>query len=91
MAWCTPFHAVPVTEYIIGETGRTLATRIREHKYANQTNVKWYCKLTKWSDSKIIGIEEHLVKIFFLESIKIKSYKQNLNLDGGLTYWELII
>ncbi len=56
---------------MIGETGRMLTTRIRENKYALQTN-NMYNSITRHASEtatylsglkeKVIGFEEHSVK-----------------------------
>ena len=83
----------------IGETGRTLEKRISEHKYAIQTGnlnnglAKHYIEtghLPNWNSSSIIGYEDNIIKRKILESIKIKTSNNNLNLDEGLkisTIW----
>ena len=66
----------------IGETGRTLSKRIKEHKYAvcsmNMNNAiarhSWsrdHC--ANWEGSTNTGLEEHHVKSKILEGVKIQN------------------
>ena len=79
----------------IGETGRTLNTRIKEHKYAVRrydpnNGISVHANATmhnmKWEDARIIGVEENTLKRKHKESLCIaeKAGRQLLNLDCGL-------
>ena len=66
----------------IGETGRTLSKRIKEHKYAvcsmNMNNAiarhSWSMgHHAKWEGSTVIGLEEHPVKRKILECVQIQN------------------
>ena len=76
----------------IGETGRTLSKRIKEHKYAvcsmNMNNAiakhSWFTSHhANWEGSTVIGLEEHPVKM--LEGVKIQNKTNNMNLDEVMT------
>ena len=78
--------------FYIGETGRTLAKRITEHKYAirsmNLDNaIAKHCWNTghqiDWDEAKVVAKEDHPTKRKKLESIKIKQLQENFNMDDG--------
>ena len=79
----------------IGETGRTLSKRIKEHKYAvcsmnmNITIARhsWSTgNRANWERSTVIGLEEHPVKRkILLEGVKIQNKTNNMNLDEGMS------
>ena len=78
----------------IGETGRILSKRIKEHKYAvcsmNMKNAiarqSWSTgHRANWEGSTVIGLEEHPVKRKIFEGIKIQNKTNNMNLDEGMT------
>ena len=79
----------------IGETGRTLNTRIKEHQYAVRrydpnNGISVHANATmhnmKWEDARIIGVEENTLKKKYKESLFIaeEARSQLLNLDCGL-------
>ena len=76
----------------IGETGRSLTERVKEHKYT----VKGYDKKNgipthtwtaqhrvDWSAAKVRTTEQHLWKRKVLEAIHIKRQLNTSNLDCG--------
>ena len=82
----------------IGETGRTLSKRIKEHKYAvcsmNMINTiarhSWSMgHRANWEGSAVIGLEEHPVKRKILEHVKIQNKTNNMNLDEGMTIYPI--
>ena len=74
----------------IGETARSLKTRIEEHKKTTSSAVKEHQTNTghiiDWDNVKIIGKEEHWMKRKIKEAIAIRKDKPSLNRDQG---WDL--
>ena len=77
----------------IGETGRSLKDRIKEHKYAvNRGDMKngvaahaWYSQhQVDWSSAKVRTVEPFLWKRKVLEAIHIQREASTSNLDCGL-------
>ena len=77
----------------IGETGRSLNDRIKEHKYAVRTgnkkngiavHVQESDHPVDWSSAKLRVNEQHLWKRKMLEAIHIKIQDNPSNLDCGL-------
>ena len=77
----------------VGETGRSLHERLKEHKYAVKTaNMNngiaahaWnHQHPVDWASAKVRAFEQHLWKRRVLEAICIKETKENSNLDCGL-------
>ena len=77
----------------IGETGRNLKERLKEHKYAVKTgNMKngiaahaWNTQHpVDWTSAKVRRNKEHLGKRKVLEAIYIREAQDTLNLDCGL-------
>ena len=77
----------------IGETGRSLAERMKEHKYAVKRHDEkngvavhaWTAQhRVDWSAAKVRTTEEHLWKREVLEAIYIKRQPVTSNLDCGL-------
>ena len=80
-------------EQYIGETGRTLAVRMKEHKsavnrddsnngisvHANST-----CHDINWEGAKVIEVEENWKRRKYKEAIHIALNKSSMNLDRGL-------
>ena len=87
----------------IGETGRTLKKRLKEHDYAvrrgdqkNGIAVHAWEKehRVNWAAAKVRLVETNLRKRKVLEAITIKGEKQNNNLDCGLqlsTVWNTLL
>ena len=87
----------------IGETGRTLEARLKEHKYAvswadtnngiavhaNEHNHK-----ILWEHTKIVEKEPFWMKREIKEALNIKRTSAGMNLDGGYQYlhtWDSVI
>ena len=77
----------------IGETGRSLQERLKEHKYAvktaNMNNgiaaIAWtHHHQVDWDSVRVKTFEQHLWKRKVLEAICIRETKENSNLDCGL-------
>ena len=79
----------------IGETGRTLSTRVKEHKKAVEkddinngisvhANSTWHN--IDWDSAQVIEVEKNLTKRKLKESMHINSTisTSNMNLDKGL-------
>jgi len=75
-------------EDYIGETGRTLETRMKEHKTRSSSALHEHCDNTghniKAENTTILTSEEHLMKRKVWEAIAIKQRRPSLNRDEGL-------
>ena len=74
----------------VGETARTLKTRIEEHKKTTSSAIKEYQSNTghiiDWENVKVIGKEDQWMKRKIKEAIAIRKDKPSLNRDQG---WDL--
>ena len=70
------YHVINVKKKLLGETGRTLSKRIKEHKYAvcsmNMINTiaRHSCSMghrANWEGLTVIGLGEHPIKRKILE------------------------
>ena len=77
----------------IGETGRSLKERLKEHKYAVKTGnmrngIAAHARKTQhpvdWTSARITASEQNLKKRKVLEAIHIREQPNNTNLDCGL-------
>ena len=87
----------------IGETKRTLDTRLKEHKRAvtidNRNNGIATHANTKehsinWSSARVLHREQNWHRRKLLEALKISNTKPNMNLDSGLrlnTLWGTVM
>ena len=78
----------------LGETGRSLEMRLKEHKYAvknNDTNNGVAVHAldidhhVNWDAAKVVAVEHHLTKRKVLESLHIRGKTYTSNLDRGYT------
>ena len=89
-------YEVPCAEcnhVYIGETGRCLQKRIKEHKYAVKTHdtknglavLAWKNDhRVNWDAAEVRAFEEHYTKRKVLEALMIRKQKHTSNLDCGL-------
>ena len=78
----------------IGETGRSLEMRLKEHKYAVKTydtnnGVAVHAwdndHHVNWDAARVVAVEHHLTKRRVLESLHIREQRKTSNLDSGYT------
>lgn len=78
----------------VGETGRSLEMRLKEHRYAVKTmdtnnGVAVHAWTNdhhvNWEAAKVITVEQHQTKRKVLESLHIKKQSDTSNLDSGYT------
>ena len=78
----------------IGETGRSLEMRLKEHRYAVKTkdsrngiavHADTHNHEVDWQAAKVLMFEEHLTKRKVLESLHINKQTNTTNLDNGYT------
>ena len=76
----------------IGETGRTLKTRLAEHQRAVNTmnsnnGIAVHVMMThhtiKWEGARVVSVEPHLTKRKVKEALTIRRTPNNMNLDSG--------
>ena len=87
----------------IGETKRTLDTRLKEHKRAVITDDRKNGIAThanteehsiNWSSARVLHREQNWHRRKLLEALKISNTKPNMNLDSGLrlnTLWDTVM
>lgn len=77
----------------IGETGRTLDTRVKEHKRAvrmDHTNngIAVHANSTlhdiRWDSAEVIEQENNWLKRRYKEALQIRAAKETMNLDAGI-------
>ena len=76
----------------VGETGRTLETRLKEHKravrYDDQNNgiavhANNTCHTIQWGDAEVLDKEQNWSKRKLKEALHIREEKDPMNLDQG--------
>ena len=90
-------YEVPCAEcdcVYVGETGRSLEMRLKEHRYAVRTKdsrngIAVHADTNNhevdWDAAKVIMFEEHQTKRKVLESLQINKQTNTTNLDSGYT------
>ena len=78
----------------VGETGRSLEMRLKEHRYAvkscdTKNGVAVHAwnndHHVNWDAARVVAVEHHLTKRKVLESLHIREQRKSSNLDGGYT------
>ena len=77
----------------VGETGRSLEIRLKEHRYAvknmdSRSGIAMHaCNKhnVDWEAVKVVAFEQHLTKRKVLESLHIRDLTHTSNLDSGYT------
>ena len=75
-------------ENYVGETARSLDTRLKEHTTKSNSAIFEHCDATghviNYKNTKILASEDHNVKRKVKEAIKIKKHRPTLNRDEGM-------
>ena len=74
----------------VGETGRSLDTRVKEHTARSSSAIFEHCNTTghtiSHKNTKVLTSEEHNIKRKVREAIHIRKMKPKLNRDEGLDF-----